>query len=110
MTEPVCLFLGDYNHIHDDSHLSLHSSFRSNLLHEYFVIPSIQKRIVSICGDVILGSYKVKYRLAAIRRVPLAGMRLAFDLLAADQPAVLVLLRLASLLAPEPRFLCGGGA
>ena len=57
-----------------------------------FVGPSIQERIVLICGAVIQGSYKVKYRLAAIRRVPLAGMRLVFDLLAADQPAVLVLL------------------
>lgn len=53
----------------------------------------MQEGIASRCG-VIQGSYKVKYRLAAIRRVPLAGMRLAFGLLAADQPAVLVLLRL----------------
>jgi hypothetical protein len=96
MTKTVCLLLSDYNHIPRRLTFELHSSCRGKSPPRMFVRPSIQERIVSICGAVIQGSYKVKYRLAAMRRVPLAGTRLASDLLAADQPAVLVLLRLAS--------------
>jgi hypothetical protein len=105
MTKTVCLLLSDYNHIPRRLTFELTQLVQRQSHPRMFVGPSTQERIVSICGAVMQGSYKVKDRLAAIRRAPLAAMRLAFDLLATDQPAVLVLLQLASLQAPEPILL-----